>query len=162
MGHDLLWRAQTGASCIPSIPKAQRGNYKLRGAGEAAGIVISEKLHLELRSFASGLSGRPRPTHLDLRRVFAIPDEQTEDERLALLPSRVQHSPSPLIFTLRNHWVPKGVMLSHRNLRAWFPCFLPFLTCHQDGVLSVLPLHHTSSSPRVFSYSTEPRSADNI
>ncbi len=77
--------------------------------------------------------------------MFALPDEQTEDERLALLPTRVTaQSLASLIFTSGTTGRPKGVMLSHRNLTSMVSMLSSvFDMSTKDGVLSVLPLHHT-------------------
>ena len=77
--------------------------------------------------------------------MFALPDEQTEDERIALLPQRVQaQTVASLIFTSGTTGQPKGVMLSHRNLTSMVSMLSSvFDMTTRDGVLSVLPLHHT-------------------
>jgi long-chain acyl-CoA synthetase len=138
---------KTGSSCIPVDPESSVDeivNFAL--AGEAAGIIISTKLrdeHTELKAklTAAGLS----PGIWIFDEVFEIPDEQTEDERLALLPSRVTaQSLASLIFTSGTTGRPKGVMLSHRNLTSMVSMLSSvFDMTTKDGVLSVLPLHHT-------------------
>src|SRR3569832_494429 len=77
--------------------------------------------------------------------VFALPDEQTEDERIALLPQRAHVlGVASLIFTSGTTGQPKGVMLSHRNLTSMVSMLSSvFDMTTRDGVLSVLPLHHT-------------------
>src|SRR6185295_18495125 len=77
--------------------------------------------------------------------VFELPDEQTEDERIALLPQRAHaQSVASLIFTSGTTGQPKGVMLSHRNLTSMVSMLSSvFDMSTRDGVLSVLPLHHT-------------------
>jgi long-chain acyl-CoA synthetase len=138
---------KTGASCIPVDPESSLDEIvNFARAGEAAGIVISEKLHtehaeLQQRLGAEGLS--PRIWTFD--QVFALPDEQTEDQRLALLPNRVTaQSLASLIFTSGTTGRPKGVMLSHRNLTSMVSMLSSvFDMTTRDGVLSVLPLHHT-------------------
>jgi long-chain acyl-CoA synthetase len=138
---------KTGASCIPVDPESSVDEIvNFARAGEAAGIVISTRLndeHVELKEklTAAGLS--PRIWLFD--EVFAIPDERTEDERLALLPSRVTaQSLASLIFTSGTTGRPKGVMLSHRNLTSMVSMLSSvFDMTTKDGVLSVLPLHHT-------------------
>ncbi len=77
--------------------------------------------------------------------VFALPDEETEDQRIALLPTKVQaQSVASLIFTSGTTGNPKGVMLSHRNLTSMVSMLSSvFDMSTRDGVLSVLPLHHT-------------------
>ncbi|HYV00355.1 MAG TPA: AMP-binding protein [Pyrinomonadaceae bacterium] len=138
---------KTGASCIPVDPESSIDEIvNFARAGEAAGIVISTKLRdehagLKDKLTAAGLS--PRIWIFD--EVFAIPDEQTEDERLALLPARVTaQSLASLIFTSGTTGRPKGVMLSHRNLTSMVSMLSSvFDMTTKDGVLSVLPLHHT-------------------
>ena len=138
---------KTGASCIPVDPESSLDEIiNFARAGEASGIVLSEKLrqqHSELRQrlTEAGLS----PTIWNFDQVFALPDEQTEDERIALLPARVTaQSLASLIFTSGTTGQPKGVMLSHRNLTSMVSMLSSvFDMSTKDGVLSVLPLHHT-------------------
>ena len=138
---------KTGASCIPVDPESSTDEIiNFARAGAAAGIVLSEKLqqqHSELlqKLTAAGLS----PKIWTFDQVFALPDEQTEDERIALLPSRVTaQSLASLIFTSGTTGRPKGVMLSHRNLTSMVSMLSSvFDMSTKDGVLSVLPLHHT-------------------
>src|SRR4029078_9605639 len=72
-------------------------------------------------------------------------DEETEDQRIAMLPQRVQaQSVASLIFTSGTTGQPKGVMLSYQNLTSIVSMlFSVFDMTTGDGVLSVLPLHHT-------------------
>ena len=138
---------KTGASCIPVDPESSTDEIiNFARAGEAAGIIISEKLdaeHPALRQRLSEEGIRARTWTLD--QVFALSDEQTEDERLALLPARVTaQSLASLIFTSGTTGRPKGVMLSHRNLTSMVSMLSSvFDMSTKDGVLSVLPLHHT-------------------
>jgi long-chain acyl-CoA synthetase len=138
---------KTGASCIPVDPESSLEEIiNFARAGEAAGIVLSEKLHqqhsaLPQRLAEAGLS----PSLWTFEQVFALPDVQTEDERIALLPARVTpQSLASLIFTSGTTGRPKGVMLSHRNLTSMVSMLSSvFDMSTKDGVLSVLPLHHT-------------------
>jgi long-chain acyl-CoA synthetase len=138
---------KTGASCIPVDPESSVEEIvNFARAGEAAGIVISEKLHdehadLAQRLAAAGLS----PQIWTFDQVFVLPDQEIEDERIALLPSRVTaQSLASLIFTSGTTGRPKGVMLSHRNLTSMVSMLSSvFDMTTKDGVLSVLPLHHT-------------------
>jgi len=138
---------KTGASCIPVDPESSVDEIvNFARAGEAAGIVISEKLHdehAELKDKLTAASLSPKIWTFD--QVFAIPDQETEDKRLALLPSRVTaQSLASLIFTSGTTGRPKGVMLSHRNLTSMVSMLSSvFDMTTKDGVLSVLPLHHT-------------------
>ena len=138
---------KTGASCIPVDPESKVNEIlNFARAGDAAGLIISEKLdeeHPELRQRLTdeGLALRVW-TFSD---VFALPDKQTEDERIALLPQKVHaQSVASLIFTSGTTGRPKGVMLSHRNLTSMVSMLSSvFDMSTKDGVLSVLPLHHT-------------------
>src|SRR5918998_4841592 len=97
------------------------------------------------------LAGRLREEGLEAARVwtfdevFALPPQEVEDRRIALLPARVQaQSVASLIFTSGTTGQPKGVMLSHKNFTNMVSMLASvFDMTTKDGVLSVLPLHHT-------------------
>src|SRR5438270_13419886 len=77
--------------------------------------------------------------------VVQLTDEKVETERIALLPQRMAaQSVASLIFTSGTTGRPKGVMLSHRNLTSMVAMLASVFDMDtSDGVLSVLPLHHT-------------------
>ena len=81
----------------------------------------------------------------EFQEVLSLPDKHTEDQRIAMLPEKVQaQSVASLIFTSGTTGRPKGVMLSHRNLTSMVSMLSSvFDMSTRDGVLSVLPLHHT-------------------
>ncbi|HKO60217.1 MAG TPA: AMP-binding protein, partial [Pyrinomonadaceae bacterium] len=138
---------KTGASCIPVDPESSTDEIiNFARAGDAAGIILSAKTdednpELRRRLREEGLT----PKVWTYEEVFALVDEQTEDQRLALLPQRVTaQSLASLIFTSGTTGRPKGVMLSHRNLTSMVSMLSSvFDMTTKDGVLSVLPLHHT-------------------
>jgi long-chain acyl-CoA synthetase len=138
---------KTGASCIPVDPESSLEEIiNFARAGEAAGIVLSEKLHQQHSALSQRLAEVGLlPNLWTFEQVFALPDEQSEDERIALLPARVTaQSLASLIFTSGTTGRPKGVMLSHRNLTSMVSMLSSvFDMSTKDGVLSVLPLHHT-------------------
>ena len=139
---------KAGASCIPVDPQSSTQEIvSFAGAGDAAGIVLSEEMdreHPELAAklIEAGLEGT-RIWRFD--EVFAMPDEQAESEHIALLPQRVPaQTVASLIFTSGTTGQPKGVMLSHRNFTSMVSMLSSvFDMTTSDGVLSVLPLHHT-------------------
>src|SRR5437870_4401195 len=82
---------KAGATCIPVDPESSTEEVvNFARAGEASGIVISDKLKQDRSSLperlaAAGLS------HVKLwtfDEVFELTDEQTESDRIALLPAR--------------------------------------------------------------------------
>src|SRR6266853_4413199 len=139
---------KAGASCIPVDPESSTDEIiNFARAGEASGIVISAKLkeeHSDLpeKLKTAGLDAIKRWTFDD---VFEMPDEKTEGARIALLPQRVTaQTVASLIFTSGTTGRPKGVMLSHRNLTSMVSMLSSVFDMDtSDGVLSVLPLHHT-------------------
>jgi long-chain acyl-CoA synthetase len=139
---------KAGATCVPVDPESSTDEIVnfVRASG-AAGLVLSEEMdekHPELESKldAAGLGETPIWRYTE---VFALADQKTEDERIALLPPKVApNSLASLIFTSGTTGQPKGVMLSHKNLTNMVSMLSSVfdMTTH-DGVLSVLPLHHT-------------------
>src|SRR5437660_1642297 len=111
---------KTGATCIPVDPELSTEKViQFARAGDAAGIVVSREIqeeHADLREklIEAGLT-ETRVWLFD--EVFEMGDEQTEDERIALLPQRVTaQSIASLIFTSGTTGNPKAGMLSHRHL----------------------------------------------
>jgi long-chain acyl-CoA synthetase len=137
---------KAGATCIPCDPESSTPEIlNFARAGNAAGMICSQAVldeHPDLNELLVQ-QGLTRLWTYD--NVFALPDEQTEDERIALLPQRAHaQSVASLIFTSGTTGQPKGVMLSHRNLTSMVSMLSSvFDMTTRDGVLSVLPLHHT-------------------
>src|SRR2546427_6189967 len=139
---------KAGATCIPIDAESSTNEVvNFARAGEASGIVISAKLkdeHSDLRAKLNA-SGLEQVRLWTFDEVFELPDEKVENERIALLPQRVAaQSVASLIFTSGTTGRPKGVMLSHRNLTSMVAMLASVFDMDtSDGVLSVLPLHHT-------------------
>jgi long-chain acyl-CoA synthetase len=137
---------KAGATCIPCDPESSTAEIlNFARAGNAAGMICSQAVineHAELQELLREQGLTRLWTYDD---VFALPDEQTEDERIALLPQRAHaQGVASLIFTSGTTGQPKGVMLSHRNLTSMVSMLSSvFDMTTRDGVLSVLPLHHT-------------------
>ncbi|HYV24830.1 MAG TPA: AMP-binding protein, partial [Pyrinomonadaceae bacterium] len=139
---------RAGATCIPVDPESSTEEVvNFARAGEASGIVISKRLKEERSSLPEQLkaAGLDQVRLWTFDEVFEMPDEETEAERVALLPQRVTaQSVASLIFTSGTTGRPKGVMLSHRNLTSMVSMLSSVFDMDtNDGVLSVLPLHHT-------------------
>src|SRR6266480_3716075 len=138
---------KAGATCIPVDPESSTEEIiNFTQAGAAAAIILSEKLnqkHADLRARLAQTGCAPRIWTFE--DVFALPDEATEDQRIALLPQRVHaQSVASLIFTSGTTGRPKGVMLSHSNFTSMVSMLSSvFDMSTRDGVLSVLPMHHT-------------------
>lgn len=139
---------KAGATCVPVDPQSSTDEIvNFARAAEAAGLIISEKVdeeHPELRTRLRE-AGLERTQVWTFEEVFALPDERTEAERTSLLPARVPaNTIASLIFTSGTTGRPKGVMLSHRNFTHMVSMLTSIIDMStRDGVLSVLPLHHT-------------------
>ncbi|MEJ7712475.1 MAG: AMP-binding protein [Pyrinomonadaceae bacterium] len=139
---------KTGATCIPVDPQSTVEEIvTFVRSGNTTGIVLSE----EMSTKHADLSERLTAANLGetrvwtFKEVFELTEESTEVEALALLPHKIQvQSVASLIFTSGTTGRPKGVMLSHRNFTHMVSMLSGvFDMTTRDGVLSVLPLHHT-------------------
>ena len=139
---------KAGATCIPVDPESSTEEVvNFARAGEASGIVISDRLKQERSALPEQLqaAGLADVKLWTFDEVFEVLDEQVESDRIAMLPARVTaQTVASLIFTSGTTGRPKGVMLSHRNLTSMVSMLSSVFDMDiSDGVLSVLPLHHT-------------------
>lgn len=144
---------KAGATAIPIDPASSADEVaNFVKAGEASAVLISPKLAAEhpdlgerLTESAAKNNAEIVPSVWDFEQVFAMPDETEEAKRNALLPEKVlSNSMASLIFTSGTTGIPKGVMLSHKNFVNMISMLSSVLEMDiTDGVLSVLPMHHT-------------------
>ncbi|MCC6329286.1 MAG: AMP-binding protein [Acidobacteria bacterium] len=151
---------KAGATVIPIDPASSVEEIiNFAKAGEASAIVVSPKLaaeNPELQEKLDEALERQRPAGDTGRRdggvpvwtfdeVFEMPSEVEEARRLALLPPKVLgNAVASLIFTSGTTGKPKAVMLSHKNFTNMISMLSSVLDMDlTDGVLSVLPMHHT-------------------
>ncbi|HKX83735.1 MAG TPA: AMP-binding protein, partial [Pyrinomonadaceae bacterium] len=138
---------KAGATAIPIDPASSVEEIvNFAKAGEASAIVVSPKLAGENPDLTDKLA----EAGIDLKvwifdEVFEMPSEIEEANRLALLPLKIHsNSVASLIFTSGTTGTPKAVMLSHKNFTNMISMLSSVLDMDiTDGVLSVLPMHHT-------------------
>lgn len=146
-GMSYFGITKTGATCIPIEKESSTEEVlNLARLGEASGIIVSDDLakkHVELakRLKKEGMAVGIWRFH----EVFALGDEALERERIAALPSSVRSDAlASIIFTSGTTGNPKGVMLTHRNFTSQVAKLLSVYDLEsRDGMLSVLPLHHS-------------------
>ena len=138
---------KAGATAIPIDPASTVDEIvSFAKAGEASAIVISPKLLEDNPELAARFKKEKlKVTIYSFEDVFEMSSETEEAKRLALLPARiVATSPASLIFTSGTTGTPKAVMLSHKNFTSMVSMLSSVLEMSvEDGVLSVLPMHHT-------------------
>jgi long-chain acyl-CoA synthetase len=150
---------KAGATAIPIDPASSIAEIvNFAKAGEASAIVISPKLAAETgtRTPSSASSGGITLSEAladggvsapiwTFDEVFEMKSETEEAKRNALLPAKVpSNAIASLIFTSGTTGTPKAVMLSHKNFVNMISMLSSVLEMDiTDGVLSVLPMHHT-------------------
>ncbi|MEW6731834.1 MAG: AMP-binding protein [Acidobacteriota bacterium] len=138
---------RAGAICIPIDAKSSIDEVvNLTRSGGARGIIISDELSRKLDGLAERLWGNGLSTSIwPYREVFTLEDEEVEQQRIAKLPTRIStNALASLIFTSGTTGIPKGVMLSHRNFTSLVAKLSAVFDLNErDGMLSVLPMHHT-------------------
>ncbi len=138
---------KTGATVIPIDPASSVEEIvNFAKAGEASAILLSPKLADE----NPGLTEKLAEAGIDINvwtfaDVFEMQSEIEEARRIALLPNKIlSNSVASLIFTSGTTGTPKAVMLSHKNFVNMISMLSSVLDMDiTDGVLSVLPMHHT-------------------
>lgn len=146
-GMSYFGALKAGATVVPIAHESTVTEVvNIARASNAAGILIGDDL-LEKRTNLvrtlreEGLGTRVWP----LDKAFALQDERLEEERRKSFVTK--HTPegvASLIFTSGTTGKPKGVMLTHRNFTFMVSeLSRVFELGVTDGLLSVLPLHHT-------------------
>jgi long-chain acyl-CoA synthetase len=116
-------------------------------ASAAVGLLLGDELHEKQgEAIARALGEAGLPTKIwSFAEAFALPELAIERERGATLIRR--NSPdalASLLFTSGTTGNPKGVMLTHRNFTFMVSELSKIFEFGvNDGMLSVLPLHHT-------------------
>jgi len=145
MGYFGILKA--GAVAVPVAHESTIAELvNVARASGAAGILIGDDLHEKRSGLARALADAGLPTQVwPFYQAFALPDEAVEEERKKrLLRKHAPDTVASLIFTSGTTGKPKGVMLTHRNLTFMVAeLSKTFELGVNDGMLSVLPLHHT-------------------
>ena len=157
---------KAGATAVPIDPASSVDEIiAFAKASEASAIAISPKLAAEAPELAEKLTAAFTPEAIGKKRgsksdagktlaapvvwtfdeIFDIPTEIEEAKRNALLPAKIHsNNIASLIFTSGTTGTPKAVMLSHKNFVHMVSMLSSVLDMDiTDGVLSVLPMHHT-------------------
>ena len=117
-----------------------------RASGATGMLIGDDLLEKEGEALAAALAEAGLTTKLwPFSEAFALPELEVERERGAKLTRRASPDAlASLIFTSGTTGKPKGVMLTHRNFTFMVSELSKIFEFGvNDGMLSVLPLHHT-------------------
>ncbi len=146
MGLTYFGILKAGATVIPMDKDLTTDEIvNLLKAGKAKGIVTSKKYLRKQDRLAEKLKKAGQEVSIwTFDQVYEMRDEKLEQEIAAKLPKAKPTGIASLIFTSGTTGRPKGVMLTHKNLTSMMAQLLKIYdVTHEDGFLSVLPLHHT-------------------
>lgn len=138
---------KAGATCIPIEKEASTEEIaRLLRLGDAKGLIMSDQLRREHRALEQQLAASGRRVHIwSYSDAFELGDEAVEAARVSSLPEKTTpNAVASIIFTSGTTGNPKGVMLTHRNFASLLAKLLSvYDITHEDGMLSILPLHHS-------------------
>ncbi|ATB31617.1 AMP-binding protein [Melittangium boletus] len=138
----ILRAGGTAVPVDPSLNEAEVVNIARRS--EAKVLLLSEDAAAELPHLATALTQAGLTTHVASLAEAMSGDPQYPDHIGPVRRTAAADDVASLIFTSGTTGTPKGVMLTHRNFASLIAKLAgAFSIGVGDGVLSVLPLHHT-------------------
>ena len=138
---------RAGATVIPLEKEiSTSGIAKLLRLGEASALIVSPSLRLKHKGLRKALKEVDRDVRVwKTNEVFRLGSEAAEQASIDELGNNIApgHIAS-IIFTSGTTGNPKGVMLTHRNFASLLgKLHAVYDLDNTDGMLSVLPLHHS-------------------
>ncbi len=138
---------KAGATAVPiGYESTVAEMVNIARASSATGILIDDDLWEKRSTLTRALHEAGLGTKVwPFQKVFELPDLDVEHERAKSLHKKCgPDTVASLIFTSGTTGKPKGVMLTHRNFTFMVSELSKvFEFGVNDGMLSVLPLHHT-------------------
>jgi len=136
---------KAGATVVPvDAASSEAEVINIARRAEARAVLLSEEAARDLPGLWRALASAGLQTQV-FTLAQAMEGDDTAPDRIAALPKLVSPDDvASLIFTSGTTGQPKGVMLTHRNFASLVPKLAgSFDFGVGDGLLSVLPLHHT-------------------
>jgi len=136
---------RAGGTVVPVDPSASESEVvNIARRAEARAVLLSEDAARDLPGLWRALSQAGLQTQV-FTLAQAMEGDDSAQDRIAPLPKSIAPDDvASLIFTSGTTGQPKGVMLTHRNFASLVPKLAgSFDFGVGDGLLSVLPLHHT-------------------
>ncbi|HXX31014.1 MAG TPA: AMP-binding protein, partial [Myxococcaceae bacterium] len=136
---------RAGATAVPVDPEASEAEVvNIARRSEARAVLLSEDAARDLAGLWRALGAAGLKTQVFTLAQAMEGDDSAEDRIAPLAKTVSPDDVASLIFTSGTTGQPKGVMLTHRNFASLVPKLAgSFDFGVGDGLLSVLPLHHT-------------------